>query len=366
MKTQIIFLLAVLIVAPVISLVKKHHAIKVMMVTTVIVYGWIAPVALAILLSSCLLQWLCWKAPSNVWFRWLSVMIPLLMLIVFKVCHAAVHWLIPLGLSYYAFRQVHVAFEIYKSTLHRPAFIEYLEYHLFLPVLLVGPIHRMPEFQRSVRRRKWDALQLSEGLERILYGFAKVSFLGNFVCSLWLKQLAENCSHSWLRLYIEVVSFTGNAYFQFAGFSDIAIGAGMVWGIKVMENFNAPFMATNMQEFWQRWHISLSSWCRDYVFQPVAALTRNRWLALTGAMVVLALWHEISLRYIVWGAIQASLILLTVRFRKLFPATSLFLNEHPAGKWLARLWVFHLFAFSCIFIGSESMPSLWPAFKNLF
>jgi alginate O-acetyltransferase complex protein AlgI len=248
----------------------------------------------------------------------------------------------------------------------KPALIGYFEYLLFLPVILIGPIHRMPEFQRSLRRLKWNPLQISEGLERILYGLVKICFLGNFLFSTELKEFAAGIHAHFPRLYVEIIAFTGNAYFQFAGFSDLAIGGGLLWGVKVMENFNAPFMATNMQSFWQRWHISLSSWCRDYVFQPVAGFTRNRWFALIASMLVLALWHEISIRYIVWGTIQAILILLTVQCRKLTPALSIFINENSIGKWLGRLWVFHLFAFSCVFIGSESIESLGHVFKTIF
>jgi alginate O-acetyltransferase complex protein AlgI len=250
--------------------------------------------------------------------------------------------------------------------MQRPGLVEYFEYLLFLPVILIGPIHRMPDFQRSLRRRKWNPLLLSEGLERILYGLVKICFLGNYLFSTELRQFAGQASPFFLRLYLEVVAFTGNAYFQFAGFSDLAIGGGLLWGIRVIENFNAPFSATNMQSFWQRWHISLSSWCRDYVFQPIAGFTRNRWAALVISMLVLALWHEISLRYVVWGALQASFILMTIRCRKWMPAFSIFINEHALGKWLGRVWVFHLFAFSCTLIGSESIGSLGPLFKKIF
>jgi alginate O-acetyltransferase complex protein AlgI len=149
-----------------------------------------------------------------------------------------------------------------------------------------------------------------------------------------------------------VIGFTCNAYVQFAGYSDLAIGAGLLWGIRVIENFNYPFLATNMQDFWRRWHISLSSWCRDYVFQPIIAFSRNKWIALSAAMLVLALWHEISGRYILWGIFHGTLVLLTTRFRETAPGLSKFINEHSAGRWIGRLWVFHLFAISNLFIGA--------------
>ena len=369
MKLQFILLIIIFLVAATIWLLPRKYASGIMMWSTLAAYIWLAPLALALLLSTSFLQWCVWhfkRKISQRLARWLPIFIPAIPLVVCKLGFTYAHWLIPLGLSYYAFRQVHVAFECYKGAMHTPGLKEYFEYLLFLPVILIGPIHRMPEFQRSLRRHKWNPLQISEGLERILYGLVKICFLGNFVFSTALKEFAAEVPAYLPRLYLELIAFTGNAYFQFAGFSDLAIGGGLLWGVKVMENFNAPFMATNMQSFWQRWHISLSGWCRDYVFQPVAGFTRNRWMALIASMLVLALWHEISLRYVVWGIIQAVLILLTVQSRKLSPGLSAFINENKFGKWLGRLWVFHLFAFSCIFIGSESIDSLGQVFKTIF
>jgi alginate O-acetyltransferase complex protein AlgI len=369
MKLQALFLVIILISSGLIWQLSQKWKTHCMAIITFIVMVWMAPWSALIMSGVACIQWLIWKYDL---FKWgnmgivITILLPLAPLIFYKAAAGYDHMLIPLGLSYYSFRQIHVAFECYKKQMQKPELIAYLEYLFFLPVLLVGPIHRMPEFQRSVRRLKWNPAFFSEGLQRILYGLVKIKFLGNFVFSLKLLELAAKNSHPWARLYMEIIAFTGNAYFQFAGFSDLAIGAGLIWGIKVMENFNAPFMATNMQEFWRRWHISLSTWCRDYIFQPLLAIGRNRWIALICSMLVLSLWHEISWRYIVWGSIQALLILVTVASRKKFPVLSLFINQHPAGKWLGRIWVFHLFAFSCIFIGGDSIPSLGIHFKHIF
>lgn len=369
MKLQVIFIAVVLISSPLVWRLPNYWRSKLMMSLTLLVIGWFAPLSIFIMLVVAFLQWLIWK---NNYFRikklgvFLTIFLPLLPLFIYKTEHKFNHWIIPLGLSYYAFRQVHVAFECYKSGMKKPALIEYFEYLLFLPVMLIGPIHRMPEFQRSLRRYKWDAAMFSEGLERLLYGLVKINFLGNFLFATQLIQGASHADSNYLKLYFEIIAFTANAYFQFAGFSDLAIGLGLIWGIRVMENFNSPFLATNMQDFWQRWHISLSSWCRDYVFYPLAALSRMRWFALIASMLVLALWHEISIRYILWGAIQALLILMTVWTRKMMPDFSQFINHHPLGRWFGRIWVFHAFAFSCIFIGTENIQALSVGFKQLF
>jgi alginate O-acetyltransferase complex protein AlgI len=369
MKLQLIFLAAIFLTAPLVWILPGSWKGRVMMLTTLLMYFWAAPFAVSLMLLMALFQWLLWSRDpgrSGKVRKILPILIPLIPLVVYKAGLKLDHWLIPLGLSYYAFRQVHVAFECYKGEMKKPTLVEYFQYLLFLPAILIGPIHRMPDFQRSLRRHKWNMVLITDGLERILYGLVKINFLGNFIFNIVLTQYAQQIRGAVPKLYLEVVAFTGNTYFQFSGFSDLAIGAGLIWGIRIMENFNAPFLATNMQEFWQRWHISLSSWCRDYVFQPLAAFTRNRWFALVSSMLVLALWHEISFRYVLWGSVQAALILLTVRFRKAMPSTARFINEHPAGKWVGRIWVFHLFAFSCILIGSENIASLNITFKKLF
>jgi alginate O-acetyltransferase complex protein AlgI len=369
MRLQVLFLAVGLLCCPLIWQVPLRWRARVMMLTTLVVFSIIAPLSVLLMLSVAAIQWLIWK--NDYFGYWkvgviVTILLPIVPMVFYKTAYQFHHGIIPLGLSYYAFRQVHAAFECYKGVMRKPSFAEYGQYLLFLPVILVGPIHRMPEFERSLRRQKWNASLFSEGLERILYGLVKVNFLGNFLFNFKLTELGLHTHHLALRLYLEIVGFTCNAYCQFAGYSDMAIGLGLVWGIRVMENFNAPFLATNMQEFWQRWHISLSSWCRDYVFQPLAALTRNRWLALVLAMLVLALWHEISIRYILWGSLQATLILLTVRCRTWMPTASKFINYHPLGRWVGRIWVFHLFAFSCVVIGYESMGSLRNSFNQLF
>lgn len=369
MKLQALFLAVILLTAPLLWCVPHFWKGNTMAIITLILLAWVAPVSVILMLSVAFLQWLVWRYDffkSGRIHVILTVFLPLIPLIIYKWRFNTDHWLIPLGLSYYAFRQIHVAFECYKGEMQKPSLPAYFQYLLFLPVILIGPIHRMPDFQRSLRRMKWSASQFSDGLERILYGLVKINFLGNFLFSILLTGYAKDLDSHFLKLYLEMIAFTGNAYFQFAGFSDLAIGAGLVWGIRVMENFNTPFMATNMQDFWRRWHISLSSWCREYVFQPLVALSRNRRFALMSAMLVLALWHEISFRYIVWGSLQAGLILLTVYSRKKIPSVSGFINEHPIGRWIGRIWVFHLFAFSCIIIGSENIASLGAAFKQIF
>lgn len=211
---------------------------------------------------------------------------------------------IPLGLSYYAFRCLHYLIESYKGTIAPHGFREFAAYLVFLPTLAAGPIHRFDEFHRDHRRHRWDAQRFSAGLERILFGYVKIVVLANQLVNVNLQAYITSIdpSREWLVAYLEMLAFGLNGYLQFAGYSDIAIGFALLLGYRVMENFNWPFLARNISEFWQRWHISLSSWCRNYIFMVVTSISRKPTLAILLSMLVLGLWHEISLRYLLWGA----------------------------------------------------------------
>jgi alginate O-acetyltransferase complex protein AlgI len=108
-------------------------------------------------------------------------------------------------------------------------------------------------------------------------------------------------SHSLMHEYLGSLSSWLNLYFQFSGYSDVAIGFSLIMGFRIIENFDNPFLSQNIREFWQRWHISLTSWCREYVYMPLAALTRKPFFALLAAMVLIGLWHGFSIRYVLWG-----------------------------------------------------------------
>ena len=153
----------------------------------------------------------------------------------------------------------------------------YLAYNFFLPVLIIGPINRYPEFIRDWQRRRMNSEYFSLGFQRILFGVSKIVIIGNYLLTSKAPAFITNldASHVWLKAYLETVTMVLNAYFQFAGYSDIAIGIALLLGFRVMENFNFPFLASNMQEFWSKYHMSLSAFCRDYIFTPIASYYRK-------------------------------------------------------------------------------------------
>lgn len=211
---------------------------------------------------------------------------------------------LPLGMSFYIFRLLHYVIEVYKGNMSQLSLGSFLSYMLYLPVIVIGPIIRIEDWLKEAKRRRWNSQLFSSGMERMLYGLVKIVVLGNYLFSFRLSRFITSISDDqlWLATYLDCVRYSGNSYLQFAGYSDIVIGFSLMLGIKIQENFNYPFLASNINDFWKRWHISLSQWCRDYIFTPIASSTRLPWFAIIVSMLVLGLWHELSPRYILWAS----------------------------------------------------------------
>jgi alginate O-acetyltransferase complex protein AlgI len=300
--------------------------------------------------------------------RALALLIALagVMLIAFKI-HAAINgvaaidldpmteeYLIPLGLSYYALRFIHYAVEKYKGEIPAHSFGDFAQYMFFLPTFMAGPIHRYPAFAADLRRKRWDAALFVAGLERMLLGYFKIAFIANLLVNYFLGLAVMNLSGTdpALSSYLNLLKTGANLYFQFAGYSDIAIGFGMLLGFRVMENFNFPFLARNISDFWTRWHISLTSWCRDYVYMGVMASTRRAWLAAVSAMLVMGLWHEFSLRYLLWGVYHGVGILIWQQFQKIKPHLPQSQNKYAVLAWrvFSNLLTLHYVMFGMLLV----------------
>lgn len=277
----------------------------------------------------------------------------------------AVAGLIPLGLSYYTLRILHLVFEWSRRDRQHFGSAEVIRYLLFFPTQLAGPINRYPNFARDSRRRRWDTALFAIGLERVLYGSVKIVVLANYLVGAKMSAYLETIpAHSWLAAYLGCVQYGLNLYLQFSGYSDVAIGIALLAGYRVPENFNWPFVATNIHDFWDRWHITLSQWCRDYVFKPVAAVTRSPHLGVVAAMLVLGMWHELSWRYILWGVYHGLGLVVWRQFQTLKSSAS---NGFPprlrpwgivAGWFLTMNFVILSFALTRVHSLTETW-SIW-------
>ena len=276
----------------------------------------------------------------------------------------------PIGLSYFLVRNIHFLFEAYKDNLTSVRFIDFVAYSGFFPAYFTGPIHRVQPFLKDLSNHSFSVQNISEGFERILYGYVKIIFLANFLVSTFfvfrLGALQE--THPALFQYLDCVRYGANLYFLFAGYSDVAIGVSLILGIRLPENFNFPFLAKNINDFWKRWHISLSEWCRDYVFKPVFAQTRIFPVAIMLTLLAIGLWHEFSLRYIVWAIYHGAGIALWqyVDKRKLFRFSDPSTITAYLVRFLSVVITVHFVILSFCITKEDSIQQAWFAFTQLF
>lgn len=222
---------------------------------------------------------------------------------------AELEWL---GFSYVAFRLLHTLRDRQTGKLPPLTLREYLTYAVFFPAYTAGPIDRAERFAPDLRDLPGpDPARLTQGGARIAVGIAKKFIIADSLALFALNPTTAAQAESGGALWVLLYAYTFQLYFDFSGYTDIAIGLGQLYGIRLPENFNRPYLRRNLTLFWQSWHITLSQWVRFYVFSPLSRylLTRRRKpsplvLALVGqvaTMVAIGLWHGVSGHFVVWG-----------------------------------------------------------------
>jgi alginate O-acetyltransferase complex protein AlgI len=223
------------------------------------------------------------------------------------------------GGAYFTLRHIHVVMEWWLGRLRVPTLAEYARYHLLLPVIVAGPIHRLPHFERQCARRRWDPTEFFSGAERALIGLFLAVAVGNFVFAHLDAVLAAPLGtlHPFVREWALSAVDWVRLYVQFSGLTDLALGLSLMMGLRLEENFDRPWRARDLLDFWNRWHMTLSHWCRDYVYVPIAAHFRAPVAGVFAAMLVLGLWHETSAYYVLWAVWQSLGIVLARLYRNL-------------------------------------------------
>lgn len=279
----------------------------------------IAPIGGIILLTESLICFYTVKQHRKP--QWIYTLIAIsLVFIAFLICkYFALKGSIflPLGISYFTFRLIHYVQEGFKNRLREHNFFEFLAYITFFPTYLIGPINLFPEFIQNLRRRNRSVNMFTYGIERMIYGYAQLVIIGNFIINFLLKNcISANVvsTSSFINLCIQSIQIWLDLYVRFSAYTSIVIGISAMAGFIVPENFSYPFLAANIREFWQRWHMSLTNWCREYIYIPVAAITRKPFLAIGATMITIGIWHELSFRYILWGLYHSLGIIIFEKF----------------------------------------------------
>ena len=288
---------------------------------------------------------------------------------VHNIPHSFLRIILPPGISFYTFQEVAYIVDVYFGKLEAAESL--LDYALFIglfPHLIAGPIqrpsHLLPQVQKP---RRFDPDKFFDGCLLILTGlFRKCVIADN--CALLANAYFENRSSADLvGTMIGVYAFAWQIYGDFSGYSDIARGTAQLMGFHFMVNFRQPYLATSLQDFWRRWHISLSSWLRDYLYFPLGGnrLGEGRTYAnLMTTMLLGGLWHGANWTFVVWGGIHGGWLAL----ERLLQSTKLrFFTEKSKGfsVWLQRAFIFHIVCFSWIFFRARSFQDAFAILGNL-
>lgn len=233
--------------------------------------------------------------------------------------------IIPLGISYFTFKLVHYAVEAGRGNISSRSLTDFASYMFLFPIFTAGPIQRFDQFHADCDDH-WKLQTTSEGITRIIHGLVKKFVIGQ---AILLPQfgyvtdagiLLENLERlPVFKVWGFLVLFFLYAYVDFSAYSDIAIGASRLFGLRIMENFNFPIVSQNIREFWKRWHMTLANWCQSYVYMPMIGLTRNPYVAIYCTFIAMGLWHAGSMNWVCWGLYHASgvsLFLTWTRFKQ--------------------------------------------------
>jgi D-alanyl-lipoteichoic acid acyltransferase DltB (MBOAT superfamily) len=277
----------------------------------------------------------------------------------------ALHVLLPVGLSYYVFKLVGYLLDVYwekqpaERSIGRVAL-----YASFFPQIVSGPIQRADDFfERLSEAAELDPAKASTGLRRILVGVFKKLAIADRLAPVVAAAHAKPGAHSSLELLVAAYMFAIQLYMDFSGITDIALGIGMLFGIEGPENFDLPFYSRNLQEYWRRWHMSLTSWLADYLFTPLRMALRDRGqlgmsLAIVINMVAIGIWHGVAWTYAAFGLFHGIAMVVSVLTLKRRDA---FFRRHPVlarvRAWTAPLVTFHLVVFGLVLFRAPSLAS---------
>lgn len=224
--------------------------------------------------------------------------------------------ILPIGISFYTFQATSYLIDLYKKNI-KPAknVLEFTTYLTLFPQLIAGPIVRYEEIEKEMNTRKTTWKNTEKGLTRFIIGLAKKIIIANLIGE-FIIVLNELETKTILSYWLKALSYTLQIYFDFSAYSDMAIGLGLVFGFHFKENFNYPLIAKNITDFWRRWHISLSSWLKDYLYIPLGGSKKGNVKTIRNLFIVwltTGLWHGANWNFILWG-LYFGIILIIEKF----------------------------------------------------
>ena len=269
---------------------------------------------------------------------------------------------LPIGISFFTFQAISYIIDVYRGDGRvQKNLMNVCLYISFFPQLIAGPIVRYQTFDDQITTRRETLDDFCEGVRRFIVGLAKKVLLANNLAALADTAFAMQTTElSLVGTWLAAASYMLQLYFDFSGYSDMAIGLARMFGFHLLENFNLPFIARSIAGFWKRWHISLTSWFRDYLYFPLGGsrVSKGRLLFNMGVVWVLTgFWHGAQWTYLAWGF--------------LFFVLQAFERFSGAGKWLEKHRIGHLYVFLVVMIASvvsraDSIPHALDLYRSMF
>jgi D-alanyl-lipoteichoic acid acyltransferase DltB (MBOAT superfamily) len=326
-------------------------------------------------------------------FLWMSIVANLGILFLFKYFNffnmnvaalaALLHWhysfallsfALPLGLSFHVFQSLSYVIEVYRRQ-YKPErnYFIYALYVMFFPQLVAGPIerpaHLLPQFRKA---HPFKESQVVQGLERMLWGFFKKLVIADNL-ALIVGHIYGSGTTDGPVLILSVILFAYQVYCDFSGYSDIAVGTALVLGYEITENFNRPYAARSVQEFWQRWHMSLSNWLRDYLYYPLALSGKRHsparlYISLFITFVMVGLWHGAAWTYVAMGALFGVYLIfgsLTLSARKRIKDVTGLSRLPRVQQFLQTVVTFTLVSVAFVLFRAPKISEAWRIISHL-
>lgn len=267
-------------------------------------------------------------------------------------------YFLPIGISFYTFQSLSYIIDVYRNTLKaNGSFLNYVFYMTFFPHLVAGPIVRAKDFLPQISNATLpNTSQCSWALLRICRGLAKKLILADFL-GQWVDMVhLMPEGYSGFETTIAVYAYAFQIYFDFSGYSDIALGIASLLGYELKENFNLPYTAQNISDFWRRWHMSLSSWLKDYIYIPLGGNRKGKFLTyifLISTMLIGGLWHGASWRFLFWGLAHG----LALALHKVWSTKPFLASIFKKAPLIGVLFTFNLVCLLWILFRAESAQS---------
>lgn len=355
----------------------------VLLVAGYVFYMWWRPAYALLLLSATLVSYVAARrihATDDPFVRrqwlWGAIAVNLGVLLWYKyagLLRADLHAVLPIGISFYTFQSLAYTIDVYRGGLAPARHVgRYATFMAFFPQLLSGPVERaanlLPRFFTPIA---FDQQRTADGLQRMLWGFVKKLVVADRLAPIVDHVYADPSVHDGPTLLLIVVLYSIQLYFDFSGYCDIAIGAALVLGFKLTENFRSPQLAVSIQDFWSRWHITMSTWFRDYVYIPLGGnrVHTGRWYFNIMVVFLLSgIWHGAGWTFICYGVLNGLymvLALVTRHWWRAFNARTGLLRIPRLHQAMMIVGTFALVTFSRIFFRADTMDQALAVLEGL-